>query len=363
MSRWTMKTWHHRLLDRQNRSRRRLRRAQRRMRHLSRPQVALAMELLEERTLLTATLGSEDPFGVVELKSGGNYSSAVMTAFLPAGWSRSDLAAELRVLDSPYKNAASEAASFTALIVVGESESNDTPATANAVPLGFDPAEDFAVDVTGSLGSGTDLAGAAQNVDGAGWNLNANGNIGSSTSLPHISIQGTGDGTFDYYSFTVANAGDQAVFDIDFENFDTELFLYDTNGNLLAQNDDNGGDPGSGGGLASLINFTFALPGTYIIGVGEFNSFDDGGQIDGNTPDPGDTYTLHISLQNHGLNPGGADPVAEVEPNEPGSNVDFFAVDLEPGDIFGANVSGGGTHLTFRAPDGTELVGSGQAII
>ncbi|MCH7751227.1 MAG: DVUA0089 family protein [Planctomycetes bacterium] len=360
MSRWTMKTWHHRLLDRQNRSRRRLCRAKRRMRQLSRPQVALAVELLEERTLLAATLGSEDPFGVVELKSGGNYSSAVMTAFLPVGQSRSDLAAELSKSNFPNKYTASQAASFAALITVGESESNDTPATANAVPLGFDPAEDFAVDVTGSLGSGTDLAVVAQNVDGAGWNLNANGNISNSTSLPHISIQGTGDGTFDYYSFTVANAGDQAVFDIDFENFDTELFLYDSSGNLLAQNDDNGSDPGSGGFLASLINSTFASPGTYIIGVGEFSSFDDGGQIGGNTPDPGDAYTLHISLQNHGLNPGGADPVAEVEPNHLVAEVDFFAIDLEPGDIFGANVSGGGTHLTFRAPDGSELVGSGQ---
>ena len=38
-----------------------------------------------------------------------------------------------------------------------------------------------------------------------------------------MSILGTGNGTFDYYSFT-ANAGAVGIFDIDAENFDTELF-------------------------------------------------------------------------------------------------------------------------------------------
>jgi hypothetical protein len=55
----------------------------------------------------------------------------------------------------------------------------------------------------------------AQNVDGAGWNLNANASIANATTIPHVTIEGKGDGTFDYYSFTIANAGDTATFDID----------------------------------------------------------------------------------------------------------------------------------------------------
>lgn len=38
--------------------------------------------------------------------------------------------------------------SFTGLVVVGESEPNDTIATADPVPLGFDPGEDPEVDVS-----------------------------------------------------------------------------------------------------------------------------------------------------------------------------------------------------------------------
>jgi len=146
-----------------------------------------------------------------------------------------------------------------------------------------------------------DTIGTAQNADGF-YSLDANPDIANSTTNPHVEINGSGNGTFDYYSFSIPAAGTQGTFDIDYENFDSELFLYDTNGNLLASNDDNGGDPGSGGGLASRIdNFTFSAGGTYVIGVGEFNSTGSFGGATGNTPDPGDTYTLHISLTATGL--------------------------------------------------------------
>jgi hypothetical protein len=156
--------------------------------------------------------------------------------------------------------------------------------------------------------------------------------ITDATTVPHISIEGTGDGTFDYYSFEVNEADERGIFDIDYENFDTQLFLYDDAGNLLAENDDNGGDPGSGGGTASLIDYIFSTPGAYTIGVGQWPSSDDGGEIDGAVPEEGDVYTLHISLENHALNEGGEDPVAEVEPNHPragAQNVDGAGWNLE----------------------------------
>jgi len=151
----------------------------------------------------------------------------------------------------------------------------------------------------------------AQNVDSANWSTLANANIGdattnTSTTIPHITINGTGNGTFDYYSFTVSNAGDRGIFDIDATNaaFNSQIFLYDSTGNLLAQNDDSLTTEGQGGSTAgrdSFLEFTFTAAGTYILGVAEFFSTGSFGGIVGNAPDLGDSYQLQISVQNHAI--------------------------------------------------------------
>ncbi|MBI5761522.1 MAG: pre-peptidase C-terminal domain-containing protein, partial [Planctomycetales bacterium] len=152
----------------------------------------------------------------------------------------------------------------------------------------------------------------AQNLDNAGWSTTFDANIGdatvnTSTTIPHVTIIGTGNGTFDYYSFTVANVGDRGIFDIDATNAglgDSEIFLYDALGNLLAQDDDSSITEGAGGsttGNDSFLEFTFLAAGTYIIGVGEFNSTGFFGGIVGNTLDNGDAYQLQVSIQNHPL--------------------------------------------------------------
>jgi hypothetical protein len=139
-----------------------------------------------------------------------------------------------------------------------------------------------------------DTLATAQDVDAEQWSLEPNPNIDSSTTRPHLSILATGNGSFDYYSFT-ANAGDIGVFDTDFTSFDTELFLYDSAGNLLAGNDDSAEDPGPTG-LDSFIRHTFTTSGTFIIGVGAFNSVGSPGGITGNVPPVGGAYQLNISL-------------------------------------------------------------------
>ena len=151
-----------------------------------------------------------------------------------------------------------------------------------------------------------DFIPEAQNIDGAGWNLNYDPNIADSTTVHHVTIEGTGDGTFDYYSFTIANPGDTGIFDIDFGDtggagsMDAELFLFTPGGNLLAENDDDGTNPGGGGSTSFMdpfIQYTFPFAGTYVIGVGEWDSVGDVGEIFGNAPDLGDTYTLQVSLE------------------------------------------------------------------
>ncbi len=78
----------------------------------------------------------------------------------------------------------------------------------------------------------------AQNLDGELWTVAPDPNIQDAKTIPHVSVLGSGDGTFDYYSFTVSTPGAVGIFDIDFANFDSQLFLYDSGGTLLASNDD-----------------------------------------------------------------------------------------------------------------------------
>ncbi len=171
----------------------------------------------------------------------------------------------------------------------------------------------------------------AQNIDGAVFNLNSNGEIDDSTTIPHVTINGTGDGTFDAYSFT-ANAGDRGIFDIANNSVDTELFLFDSSGNLLASNDDFG--DGDGSGLDSKIDFTFGAFGRYIIVVGAFNSLASTNTLGGNSPQAGGCYDFHVSVENNALN-AGPDPVGEMEPN----NIVVF--DLS----HAQNIDGGGWNL------------------
>ena len=153
---------------------------------------------------------------------------------------------------------------------------------------------------------------AAQNLDGAAWNLASNPDITDSTTIPHVTVNATGDGTFDVFSVT-AGAGDRGIFDTANNTLDTFIYLFDAGFNLLVSDDDT--DDGDGDGFDSLIDFTFAAAGTYFLVVGEFNTHAQDGALWGETPKSGDSYDLHVSIENHALN-AGADPLAEVESND-----------------------------------------------
>jgi filamentous hemagglutinin family protein len=125
-----------------------------------------------------------------------------------------------------------------------------------------------------------DSVGTAQNIDGF-FSLSSNPDVESSSTIPHTSIAGTGDGTFDYYSVTVETAGSRGIFDIDnsasgSDGIDTQLHLIDREGNLLTNNDDSLPTVGAGGSTSSrdsYVNYVFESPGTYVIRVGEFDYF------------------------------------------------------------------------------------------
>ncbi len=174
----------------------------------------------------------------------------------------------------------------------------------------------------------------AQDLDPAGWSLNFDPNIGdttsnTSTTIPHLTILGTGDNTFDHYALTVANAGDLGIFDIDFGTaggfIDSYLRLYDSGATLLASDDDSSPSDGQGGSTSSLdsfLQFTFPAPGVYVIEVGRCCV---------STVPAGGDYQLQISIENHAAGTAGAGDVNDVVDVPVGDSVIITAVcDVDP---------------------------------
>jgi len=161
----------------------------------------------------------------------------------------------------------------------------------------------------------------AQNID-AYFSLDADPNISNdptgtentSTTVPHATINGTGDGTYDYYSFTVPEGGGIGSFDIDgaYPSFDSVLRLYDSNQALLAADDDNlYVDPGSSSIRDSNLRYPFPGAGTYYIKVSSYSD---------NGIDPGASYNLHVSIPNHPLQEVADNSAPTVTSTNPADN-------------------------------------------
>ena len=145
-----------------------------------------------------------------------------------------------------------------------------------------------------------DTTASANNVDGY-FSLDFSSDIGdmfgnTSTTIPHVSISGTGNNTVDWYSFTVTTAGSRAIFDVDYgmPNFDSWLRLVAPDGaTQLWENDDAAATFGEGGSsdpYDAYFERTFATAGVHYIGVGRYW---------GLAPIPtGADYVLQLSLEN-----------------------------------------------------------------
>lgn len=124
-------------------------------------------------------------------------------------------------------------------------------------------------------------------------NINSPGGASNvSTSFFHASVNNVqGNIGKDWYSFNVTSANTQAYFDIDFgmPNFDSWLNLYDATGALMAQTDDSSIEAGSVHGYDSFLSTVFTNPGLYFIQVARYPNSD---------LNPGNNYTLHVSLSN-----------------------------------------------------------------
>ncbi|GGE78081.1 S8 family serine peptidase [Sphingomonas prati] len=133
------------------------------------------------------------------------------------------------------------------------------------------------------------------------FDLVSNTNIESARNIPHATVNATAAGNgLEYYGVTV-DAGARVVFDIDQVSFDSVIQIVDAAGTVLAENDDDFGDPGSSS-LASRLDYTFATAGTYYVRVIDFDTLaapSAGGLV------AGETYTLHISDTSAEVTPTG----------------------------------------------------------
>ena len=140
----------------------------------------------------------------------------------------------------------------------------------------------------GSIATAVATAGA--------YDVDANAEITSATSIPHATINAiAAGGSVEYYRIDVTVAGSQAIFDIDGNGTldDSILELVNSSGTQLATTDTGTGDASPPGHDDAYLTYTFATAGTYYIRVGRF--------ISNSVAQPliaGQTYQLNISLQN-----------------------------------------------------------------
>ncbi len=130
------------------------------------------------------------------------------------------------------------------------------------------------------------------------FSLVADPDIYDSTLVPHTSVSATGNGQGGYYRIDLA-AG--AILSVDVDGiadpnvFDSWIRLLDSNGNIVAENDDGGSDPGSTTSRDSSLAYVVQETGTYYILQGSWSSDapDDGWSA---SVPAGVTYELNVSV-------------------------------------------------------------------
>jgi Ca2+-binding RTX toxin-like protein len=220
-----------------------------------------------------------------------------------------------------------------------------------------------------------------QYIDGSSFSLDSDPNIGdqfnnTSTIIPHATINGTGNDTVDWYSFTVSQAGDGVILDVDgaavcnelgCNGWDSLVQLYDSSGQILAENSDALPEWGQGGSVSetvgsesldSYLEYTFQTPGTYYVAVGS-------GICCGMEPSPipavggsGPThYQLQVSLGELAYYCNGQVPTIEAQPGQTvkGTKGDDVIAGTQGPDT----INGNGGNDTICGKDGTNTINGG----
>ena len=154
--------------------------------------------------------------------------------------------------------------------------------------------------ITRDAGAGNDSITNALNIDDE-YSLDADPDILDATTVPHVTITATGDGTVHFYAFTVYGPDSIVTLDIDYGetggagSFNSFLELFDSAGNSVATNDFFPFPGGAGGSTSNddaLISFLAVNPGTYYVAVSESGGA--GVPVDA-------TYELNVSAENNAI--------------------------------------------------------------
>lgn len=131
------------------------------------------------------------------------------------------------------------------------------------------------------------------------FSLASDPDIFDSTTTLHTTVNATGNGQGGYYRIALA-AGTVITIDIDGiadpDVHDSWLRLLDANGDIVDQNDDGGGDPGSTSSRDSSVVSIIQETGTYYILEGSWSDAAPGDGWAEAVPD-GSTYKLNVSVE------------------------------------------------------------------
>lgn len=131
------------------------------------------------------------------------------------------------------------------------------------------------------------------------FSLTEDPDIFDSTSVLHTTVNATGNGQGGYYRIDLA-AGTVITIDIDGiadpDVHDSWLKLLDADGNLVTENDDGGGDPGSATTRDSSTVFVVEETGTYYILEGRWSPDAPGDGWEPVVPE-GSNYKLNVSVE------------------------------------------------------------------
>ncbi len=175
------------------------------------------------------------------------------------------------------------------------------------------------------------------------FSLTADPDIFDSTTVLHTTVNATGTGEAGYYRIDLA-AGTLITIDIDSiadpNVHDSWVRLLDSDGNIVAQNDDGGGDPGSNSNRDSSTVFTVEETGSYYIVEGSWSPDAPGDGWSPSVPE-GSTYKLNVSVEF---------PPEPVQPGEAGQDTlrGGAGSDLLDGGLAADVLIGGADADSFR---------------
>ncbi|WP_415405299.1 M10 family metallopeptidase C-terminal domain-containing protein [Tateyamaria sp. SN3-11] len=182
------------------------------------------------------------------------------------------------------------------------------------------------------------------------FSLEEDPNIFDSTTVLHTTVEATGNGLGGYYSIDLAEG---TILSIDIDGIedpnvhDSWVRLLDSSGEIVTENDDGGGDPGSTSTRDSSTVYVVEETGTYYILQGSWSP-DSSENGWAETVPEGSTYTLNVSVEF---------PPAPAEPGEAGADVlrGGKGSDLLDGGLAADTLTGGKGEDSFRFS--TELGG------